>query len=105
MFLKSSVKVDGVKPEILLALLVAYDVWANFGHTLTVTSCNDSTHKQGSFHYKGWAVDLRTKDLPTLARKKEIIAALEERLTKDYDVVFEDEGGSNEHIHLEYDLK
>lgn len=104
MKLKAGVKVDGVKTEILVAWMVALTIWESNGFELTVTSCRDGVHKLHSLHYKGWAIDIRTKDLPDLETKEKLVAQLKASLTNDYDVVFEDVGGNNEHVHLEYDV-
>lgn len=104
MFLKANVKPDAVSTEILLGILIAKDVWRDAGQELTVTALRDGTHRPGSLHYVGKAVDVRTKDLPSQL-KPILIAELKSRLTSSYDVVFEDEGGANEHLHIEYDPK
>lgn len=72
--------------------------------TLWVTSGNDRQHSRGSKHYEDAALDFRTK---TLSKKDKhaLIAALKKRLDRDYDVILEDEGGANEHLHVEYDPK
>lgn len=104
MFLKANVKPDAVGTEILIALMIAKDVWRDAGQELTVTAIRDGKHRVGSLHYVGRAVDVRTKDLPHDI-KPLLIASLKNRVTLDYDIVFEDEGGSNEHLHIEYDPK
>lgn len=105
MYLKYSVLVEGIRPETLMAVMIANDVWKSAGYEMTLTSIKDSAHRTGSLHYKGWAVDIRTKDLPDLPTKQELIGALRSRLTRDYDIVFEDQGGDNEHLHVEFDPK
>lgn len=106
MFLKGNVKInDNTSPQILIALMIADSVWQKSGHELTVTACADGIHKKDSLHYVGKAVDIRTKDLEDHNTKIGLIKRLRERLTEDFDLVFEDEGKSNEHLHLEYDIK
>lgn len=69
---------------------------------LFVTSGNDSVHMRGSKHYTDEALDLRTHNL-TPAEKHLFKTTIQTRLGKDYDVILEDEGGPNEHLHVEYD--
>jgi hypothetical protein len=73
-----------------------------------VTSLNDSGehHSRNTLHAIGHAVDLRTHSLAfdNLA-KVQLGQELWENLggaNGEYDVVLEDLGGSNEHIHIEY---
>lgn len=71
---------------------------------MLVTSGNDSVHARGSKHYTDEALDFRTKHLTTNA-KHAWSAELKRRLGRDFDVILEDEGGPNEHLHVEYDSK
>lgn len=69
---------------------------------MLVTSGNDSRHRDGSAHYKDGALDFRTKHL-TPAEKHWLRDKVAERLGPLYDVILEDEGGPNEHLHVERD--
>ncbi len=99
MNLKHNVIPNGVKTEIILAILVAKSVYETAGHSLTVTSIADGKHSKTSLHYVGYAVDLRTRMLSE-DEKHDIAREIRERLTTDYDVVVEDT-----HIHIEYQPK
>ena len=66
------------------------------GRTAIITSTTDGRHMRGSKHYKGLAVDLRTRDLP-LDVQKSYYFCLNYALRKLCDVVFE-----SDHIHVEY---
>ena len=66
------------------------------GRTAIITSTTDGRHMRGSKHYKGLAVDLRTRDLP-LDVQKRYYFCLSYALRKLCDVVFE-----SDHIHVEY---
>lgn len=94
--IKPGVRIEGMTPEILLAVVVAHELFREQAQTVTVTSCTDGRHKDGSKHYTGRAVDLR---LPT-AGKERIVEQLAVRLSNEYDVVLE-----GDHIHVEYDPK
>lgn len=98
MTLKAGVILDGISPQIVLAMIVADQC---YGGALVITSVNDSKHMDTSKHYSGEAFDCRTKSAgidQTQAQK--IVNAMKERLGADFDVVLEDD-----HIHLEYDPK
>lgn len=69
-----------------------------------VTSGNDSMHGHGSKHYDDHALDFRTKHLKR-DDKRNLVKAVKRRLGRDYDVLLEDEGEANEHLHVEFDPK
>lgn len=106
MFLKTAVKIhDQTCPQLIIALMIASDVWQRAGYEMTVTACKDGVHKPSSLHYVGKAADIRTKDLPDHTTKVGLISRVKQRLTADFDLVFEYEGEANEHLHIEYDPK
>lgn len=70
-----------------------------FGREAIVTSGNDGQHMPGSLHYKGLAMDLRTRD-QTHAKITAFATRLQMEIGDDYDVVVE-----KDHIHVEYDPK
>lgn len=105
-FKDSSVKAHRLHPQLLWALSVAAPIWEMFGaNELVVTSLNDGNHRVGSFHFRGEAADLRTKNIPTSHDKRNARDLLSGHLGRDWDVILEDLGGVNEHVHLEYDPK
>lgn len=66
------------------------------GRAAVITSTTDGKHMRGSKHYKGLAVDLRTRDLPDDVVKRYGFA-LSFALRKLCDVLIE-----SDHIHVEY---
>jgi hypothetical protein len=72
-----------MRTELLFGLIIAKEIYDN--------------------HYKGLAADLRTRGtgLSTQIRD-DLVLALGHL---GFDVVLEDLGGPNEHIHMEYDLR
>jgi len=98
--LKAGVLPRGMSTEILLAVIVANDVYTGMGVDLVLTSIVDGSHSRGSRHYQGDAIDLRTRNFPTDADAKTASDRIRERLGADYDVVLE-----GNHIHVEYDPK
>lgn len=98
MNLKNCVSATGLRPELLLAILIAERVYQKHGHTLTVTSLLDGRHSKTSLHYAGQAADFRTTaaNIPN-STIDAIVTDLRKALTVDYDVVKE-----ADHIHLEF---
>lgn len=92
-------RILGLRPEIVIGLTIANDVFREFGFDCIVTAGIDGSHSRGSIHYKGLAVDLRTRHIPAAEHPK-VVAKLQERLGDEFDVVLE-----GDHIHLEWDPK
>ena len=65
-----------------------------------VTSGNDRVHAPNSAHYTDEALDFRSKTM-TPADKQRMVTVLSRRLGPDYVVILEDEGGLNEHLHVQ----
>lgn len=95
MKLKPGVRAQGIRPELLLALLAAQPLYAAAGAPLVVTSIIDGTHRRGSLHYAGQALDLRARDFAPSERRR-IRDGLAEALGDDFDVVLE-----VDHLHVE----
>jgi hypothetical protein len=92
-------RVLGLRPEIVIAVMVANDVFQEAGFDCVITAGIDGSHSRGSIHYKGLAVDLRARQVPPVDQSK-ILAKLQERLGGDYDVILE-----ADHYHVEFDPK
>jgi hypothetical protein len=101
MRVKEGVDLMGLQTPIIVALSVADEIWRKYGidEGVTVTSALDGKHKEGSLHYPGLAVDLRTRYFSNEICNM-VANELRENLPDDFDVVLE-----ATHIHLEYDKK
>ena len=99
MRLKPGVRLVGVKPELLVGLMIADAIFSEHKEQLVLTSLVDGAHSPGSLHYPGMAFDVRTAGVPqdTLNR---IVARLNEELGEDFDVVLE-----LDHLHIEFQPK
>lgn len=98
---KPGVSLKGLTPQILLGLIEAEKVYKNRLLTMTVTSMNDSKHKEGSLHYRGLAADLRTKGTGSATS---LFGDLKNKLQPmGFDVILEFLGQEQEHIHIEHD--
>jgi len=101
--IKDSVDLAGVQPEMLLAAHVTDQVYIWYGVPYCwITSCKDSTHRAGSLHYVGLALDFRINNIPTASSNPlpEIVKDIAAHLGPQYDVVLE-----SDHIHIEYQPK
>lgn len=105
------VKMLKFKPEVRFAnnqqalsaiLQVAESTFRMYGSTALVTSLGEGTHGKNSRHGVGQAVDFRSKHVDNSENKHAIIAILKECMPF-CDVILENEGQDNEHVHVEYD--
>jgi uncharacterized protein YcbK (DUF882 family) len=97
MRLKEGATLQGVQWQMFDAALKVEDVYGRYGHELTITSGTDGQHSPKSLHYKGLALDFRTRNVPQTQLPK-IEREIKQALGNDYDVVFE-----GDHFHVEYD--
>lgn len=104
MKLKGGVRVLGAKPELMIGLQIANDVYERHGVDMRVTEITGGTHKPGSLHYAGLAADLGTHELAPELRDM-ILTEIRIAVGEDYDVIVEDAGTPNEHIHIEFQPK
>lgn len=101
--LKPEVSLKHLMPQMVMAAIIVDDIYGNHGASCTITSGCDSKHGERTLHGQGGALDFRTKDYDDdkEALRDEIKAALGD----EFDVVLEDLGGPNEHMHIEFDPK
>jgi hypothetical protein len=99
LLIKPGVRIAGLRPEIVVAVIAASRVWEEAGHDLMITSGIEGRHMAGSLHYVGAAVDLRTNDLHADDVTK-LVARVRECLGEEYDVVVE-----ADHLHIEFQPK
>lgn len=97
---------DGVTPPLVRIVAgianVAHEMAIVVDGGLFITHAFDGAHMPGSLHKRYAAVDLRTKNLTTDHDKSELFALLRAKFPLPrFDVLFEDRGGANEHIHIE----
>jgi len=99
MYIKAGVKVNGIRPEMLLAIMIADKVYNEFGQTLVITEITGGKHGNGSLHYVGLAIDIRTSYFAT-GEARIVADEIRISLGNQYDVVLE-----STHIHIEYQPK
>lgn len=99
MQLKQGVRLNGIKPELLVALLAANGIYTEAGYQMIVTSVTEGKHSRASKHYTGCAFDLRISHLSEGVASN-VVNRLTFALGSDFDVILE-----SDHIHVEYDPK
>ncbi|MCA9340424.1 MAG: hypothetical protein KDA17_05910 [Candidatus Saccharibacteria bacterium] len=98
MKLKPGVNPLRMRPEIVLAVIVANEVYALHGRGLVVTSICDGVHSARSYHYAGLAIDCRTRYFDSAEQINDVAEEIRARLGEFYDVVIE-----SDHLHIEFD--
>ena len=97
--IKPGVDVRGIQPEILLARIIAGEIFARYGVEAIITSVREGTHKKGSKHYTGQGIDFRTRHMDV--RLRPVIAeAIKKALGRRYFVLLE-----KDHIHVQFGRK
>lgn len=97
LFLKKGVFLYGLQPEMLWAADRANEIYERFGKDCVITSGRGDQHGSHSHHFKGLAIDLRTRHL-THQEQEQVKIQLQSTLGTEYQVVLE-----TDHLHVEYD--
>ena len=93
-----TININGLTVQLLAAIGRAMLIWQEQGmDSLVITSANDGEHKEGSLHYEGNAVDIRTRTLPDSVKAADRLRSV---LHQDYDVLL-----YPTHVHVEWDPK
>lgn len=100
----AGVKISKLHPKMEAAIVAVAGAAKQLGLPKPViTSGNDSTHKDGSLHYQGRALDFRANNIAMSAGEK-FRVEVANRLGGEYDVLFEVfMNAANNHLHVEYD--
>lgn len=99
MKLKAGVSLQGVVWQLFEAAIKVESCYEALGHECVITSGTEGQHMNGSLHYKGKALDFRTRHVPVVQRQK-LIKNIKSKLGPDYDVILE-----KDHAHIELDPK
>lgn len=112
---KDSVRLKGVTPALAWMFYVLDGLARHrrgLPDQLVITSIYDGKHSPNSRHYRGEAIDLRSKNFPTVAAKRAFRAELENALNTHpvalasgvgnlFRVLLEGIGTPNEHFHIQ----
>lgn len=97
MKIKRNVVMAGLQLPMRQALKAADILWTRHGQELVVTSALEGEHSAGSYHYYGYAVDLRSRYFTDMI-KRDIVVRLQRDLgPKGYTVI-----GEASHIHIQF---
>ena len=96
----NTVSVKGLKPEMVIALMILRGLFDLYSLPVVVTSGSegfdgDGVHMKGSRHYVGEAVDIRKRQVPK-DLLPEFIAKMRKFLKSDFEVIDE-----KHHFHIE----
>ena len=94
---KLGVKIQGIKPEMCLAIFEAQRVFDEYKAPLTITSVIDGKHSARSKHKLGYAIDIRTRNVPSKNDLEDITRLISSALGDEYFVLLEDD-----HIHIQF---
>ena len=95
--IKNGVDLRGLSPQMAIAYTIACRCYGQYD--CVITSASDGKHGLNSLHYKGQALDLRTRHLNGQGLQA-VYHKLKESLGEQFDVVLE-----SDHIHVEWDPK
>lgn len=95
--IKSGVELRGLRPEMSVAVPMVASCFHKLGRECVITSVCEGQHSRNSLHYKGMAVDFRTRHL-SVQEKEQIVDLVRQALTVEFDVVLE-----STHLHVEWD--
>lgn len=96
MRLKQGVRIHGIRPEIILAIHIIDGIYNKFGQELVITSGIEGKHSETSDHYKGMAVDCRTRYFSEL-EKQEVFKEVTGAIGDDFYTLLHET-----HLHISY---
>lgn len=96
--IKPGVDLDGLRAVMWDAAAKASAAFDRYGYQFVITSGLDGKHSANSLHYKGLALDIRSRHIAPQSAKLKVLAELQAALGKDFDVILE-----ADHYHVEYD--
>ena len=89
----------GIKYVMRQAIIIADQIYDRHGKKIVITCSSSGEHGAASYHYYGFAIDLRTNYF-TKEEAVKVASDLRAALPEDYDVLLE-----TDHIHLEFDVE
>lgn len=108
---KQGIRLYGIRPEMVVILIVCYEVFQRHNQACVVTSVSDGHRGTPSLHNVGdnqlpesFALDLRSVHITDLTMKNRILGDLKVNLPF-CDVLLHAVAGGAEHYHVEFDPK
>jgi len=99
---KNGVLDTNLKSIMFRAIFICAKVYNGKNFDLVITSTDEGNHMEGSLHYQGLAIDIRTRRIPLVIIQNlynEIKLSLE-KISEYFQVTLE-----TNHIHIEYDRR
>ena len=97
MKIKKGVSLLGLKPEMLIALMIAKDIIESYNIECVITSGVEGKHsKKTSKHYVGYGIDFRSRDILENQRQ-EVADKIDSALGNEFYCAFE-----VNHYHISY---
>ena len=100
MVIKDGVSLEGCRPEILAAAItIIAPIFVKHERIAVITSGTENVKHSAkrSAHYRGDALDFRSRYFPTVLQKVQVMDELQEALGPDFVVVLE-----STHYHIHY---
>lgn len=95
-------RVLGIRPELVLAATICENAYREIaGVDCIIRFVIDGKHRRASNHYTGCAFDLRMHNVPQ-DKRQAVVARIIDALDSDFDVIWEDRGTPNEHLHVQF---
>ncbi len=95
MKIKPGVRLNGLRVEMMVALMIIEPILKRYQQELVITSALDSKHSNRSRHYVGHGLDVRTRDI--VGDVNEVVDKIKADLGSEYYVAFE-----KNHIHISF---
>jgi hypothetical protein len=96
-----TVRFKDLQAVIGVALARVEAIYESYNVECWITSANDRTHKEGSKHYEGKALDFRTHNIPADKRHR-LFEDVRAALGEEFFVNLEFPGEAEEHLHVQY---
>jgi len=98
MRIKSGVSLLGLKPEMIVVLIIVEPIIQSYGQECVITSGVEGKHsKKTSKHYVGYGLDLRSRDFYDDEQAEDCAHTIREALGDEFYVAFE-----KNHFHISY---
>lgn len=94
---KKGVRIGGVQPEMVVAMLLVEPVLDSYNQEMVLTEITGGMHSETSRHYSGFAIDVRTWQLQEDDTVEDCAAKIREALGCEYKVIVHET-----HIHIQF---
>jgi hypothetical protein len=94
---KDGAQLQGLKPVMIDAAIRLALLFHSYGVVFVITEGVGGKHKENSLHYRGYALDLRSRDFPQW-QQPHVLDDIHHTLGREFDAIQE-----VDHFHVEYD--